>query len=43
MPVETLAMLHERLKPRAIAKMALAVAPPRKTRFGGSLALSKVH
>jgi ATP-dependent DNA ligase len=23
--------------------MALAVAPPRKTRFGGTLALSKVH
>jgi bifunctional non-homologous end joining protein LigD len=43
MPFETLAMLHERLKPLAIPKMALAVAPPRKTRFGGPLALSKVH
>jgi len=36
-------MLHERLKPLAIPMMALAVAPPRNTRFGGPLALSKVH
>jgi ATP-dependent DNA ligase len=39
----TLEMLHERLKPLAISKMPLAAAPPRKTRFGGPLALSKVH
>ena len=43
MSFSTLAMLHERLKPLGIPKMALAVAPPRKTRFGGPLALSKVH
>ena len=41
--VETLAALHDRLKPLAIPTMPLAVAPPRKTRFGGPLALSKVH
>jgi ATP-dependent DNA ligase len=34
MPVETLAMLHERLKPLDIPKMALAVVPRRNTRFG---------
>jgi DNA ligase D-like protein (predicted ligase) len=39
----TLAMLHARLKHLAILRMPLAVAPPRKTRFGGPLALSKVH
>jgi bifunctional non-homologous end joining protein LigD len=43
MSVKTLDMLHALLKPLAIPKMALAVAPPRKTRFGGPLALSKVH
>ncbi len=43
MSVETLAMLHERLEPLVIPKMALAVAPPRETRFGGPLPLSKVH
>ena len=43
MSFQALAMLHERLKPLAIPQMALAVAPPRKTRFGGPLALSKVH
>jgi ATP-dependent DNA ligase len=43
MTVKTLAMLHSRVKPLAVAKMPLAVAPPRKTRFGGPLALSKVH
>jgi bifunctional non-homologous end joining protein LigD len=36
-------MLHATLKPLAIPMMALAVAPPRNTRFGGPLALSKVH
>jgi ATP-dependent DNA ligase len=43
MPVETLAMLHERLKPLAIKTMPLSVPPPREQRFGGPLALSKVH
>jgi bifunctional non-homologous end joining protein LigD len=36
-------MLHERLRPLAIKTMPLAKAPSRKQRFGGSLALSKVH
>jgi bifunctional non-homologous end joining protein LigD len=36
-------MLHQRLEQLAVPKMALAVAPPRKQRFGGPLALSKVH
>lgn len=43
MSVKTLDMLLAKLKPLEIPKMALAVAPPRKTRFGGPLALSKVH
>jgi ATP-dependent DNA ligase len=43
MSLRTLAMLHQRLEPLAVPKMALAVAPPRKQRFGGPLALSKVH
>jgi ATP-dependent DNA ligase len=43
MPVRTLLMLHERLRPLAIKTMSLATAPPRKQRFGGPLALSKVH
>jgi quercetin dioxygenase-like cupin family protein len=40
---KTLRMVHEKLKPLAIDKMPLAVAPPRKSRFGGTLSLSKVH
>ena len=43
MPVKTLVTLHERLRPLAIKTMPLAKAPPRKQRFGGPLALSKVH
>ena len=43
MSEKTLRMLHGRLAPLATPKMPLAVAPPRKTRFGGPLALSKVH
>jgi bifunctional non-homologous end joining protein LigD len=43
MSVKTLAMLHERMAPLAVSKMPLTAAPPRKTRFGGPLALSKVH
>jgi ATP-dependent DNA ligase len=38
-----LSMLHSRLKPLAAPKMPLDVAPPRKTRFGGPLELSRVH
>jgi bifunctional non-homologous end joining protein LigD len=40
---KTLRMLHGKLAPLAIDKMPLAVAPPRKTRFVGTLSLSKVH
>jgi bifunctional non-homologous end joining protein LigD len=43
MPRKTLQMLHDRLRPLAIPKMPLAERPPRKQRFGGPLALSKVH
>ena len=39
----TLAMLHGRLAPLAIAKTPLAIAPPHRSRFGGPLALSRVH
>jgi ATP-dependent DNA ligase len=40
---KTLRMVHGKLASLAIDKMPLAVAPPRKTRFGGTLSLSKVH
>jgi bifunctional non-homologous end joining protein LigD len=43
MSEKTLRMLHGRLQPLATTKMPLAVASPRKTRFGGTLALFKVH
>jgi ATP-dependent DNA ligase len=43
MSEKTLRMLHARLAPLATPTMPLAIAPPRKTRFGGTLALSKVH
>lgn len=43
MPAKTLHTLHERLQPLAIAKTPLSEPPPRKQRFGGPLALSKVH
>jgi bifunctional non-homologous end joining protein LigD len=43
MSVQTLAMLHQRLAPLAVASMPLSSPPPRKSRFGGPLALSKVH
>ena len=43
MSVETLTMLHKRLAPLSTPKMPLSVPPPRKSRFGGPLALSKVH
>jgi bifunctional non-homologous end joining protein LigD len=43
MPVKTLVMLDERLRPLAIETTPLAKAPPRRQRFGGPLALSKVH
>ena len=43
MSVETLATLHARLVPLAIPTMPLAMPPPRDSRFGRPLALSKVH
>jgi DNA ligase D-like protein (predicted ligase) len=38
-----LAELAARLKPLAVDKMPLAVPPPRETRFGSRLELSRVH
>jgi ATP-dependent DNA ligase len=43
MSVQTLAMLHQRLAPLATLTMPLSSPPPRRSRFGGPLALSKVH
>jgi DNA ligase D-like protein (predicted ligase) len=43
MSVKTLAMLHDRLEPLATSQMPLSSPPPRRSRFGGPLALSKVH
>jgi ATP-dependent DNA ligase len=43
MSQKTLALLHRRLKPLSIRRMPLAAPPPRDTRFGGKLALSRVH
>ena len=36
-------MLHKRLKPLSVPKTPLSAPPPRRSRFGGPLALSKVH
>ena len=43
MSQKTLALLHRRLKPLVIGAMPLAARPPKETRFGGKLALSRVH
>jgi DNA ligase D-like protein (predicted ligase) len=43
MPDETLRMLHRKLKPLAVAKMPLDEKPPRKSRYGTPLELSRVH
>jgi DNA ligase D-like protein (predicted ligase) len=40
---KTLRMVHGKLTPLAIDTMPLSTAPPRKSRFGGTLSLSKVH
>jgi ATP-dependent DNA ligase len=40
---KTLRMVHGKIAPLAVDKMPLAVAPPRKAHFGGTLSLSKVH
>jgi bifunctional non-homologous end joining protein LigD len=43
MSPKTLALLQRRLKPLGVKTMPLAVPPPKETRFGGKLALSRVH
>jgi DNA ligase D-like protein (predicted ligase) len=43
MPDKVLADLRRRLEPLARAKPPLSVLPPRKTRFGSPLVLSRVH
>jgi DNA ligase D-like protein (predicted ligase) len=43
MPVKVLAELRRRLEPLARKTSPLAVPPPRKTRFGSPLVLSRVH
>jgi ATP-dependent DNA ligase len=43
MSQKTLAALHARLAPLAVETSPLAIPPPRETRFGGRLALSRVH
>jgi ATP-dependent DNA ligase len=43
MPVAELERLWQRLQPLVIDKMPLAVPPPRSTRFGSPLVLSRVH
>jgi DNA ligase D-like protein (predicted ligase) len=43
MPVKVLGDLRRRLDPLARAKPPLSILPPRKTRFGSPLVLSRVH
>ena len=43
MPVAELERLWQRLQPFVVDKMALAQPPPRGTRFGSPLVLSRVH
>jgi DNA ligase D-like protein (predicted ligase) len=43
MPDKTLADLRRKLEPLARTSMPLAAPPPRKTRFGSPLILSRVH
>ena len=43
MPDKVLADLRRRLDPLARASSPLSVPPPRKTRFGSPLVLSRVH
>jgi DNA ligase D-like protein (predicted ligase) len=43
MPDKVLADLRRRLEPLARAKSPLSIAPPRKTRFGSPLVLSRLH
>jgi bifunctional non-homologous end joining protein LigD len=43
MPVAELERLSHRLQPLAIEKMPLSVPPPRNSRFGSPLVLSRIH
>jgi bifunctional non-homologous end joining protein LigD len=43
MSEKTLRKLHEKLTPLAVSKMPLAEKPPRESRFGSPLQLSRVH
>ena len=43
MSVKTLALLPQRLAPLAATRMPLSSPPPKGARFGGPLALSRVH
>jgi bifunctional non-homologous end joining protein LigD len=43
MPVAELERLWQRLQPLAIDKMPLAIPPPRGSRFGSPMVLSRVH
>ena len=43
MPDKVLADLRRRLEPLALTKSPLSAPPPRKTRFGSPLVLSRVH
>jgi len=43
MPVAELERLWQRLKPLAVEKMPLSTPPPRGSRFGSPLVLSRVH
>jgi ATP-dependent DNA ligase len=43
MSEKTLRMLHGKLTPLAVSAMPLAEKPPRKSRFGSPLQLSRVH
>jgi bifunctional non-homologous end joining protein LigD len=43
MPVAELERLWQRLQPLVVDKMPLAISPPRGTRFGSPLVLSRVH
>ena len=43
MPVAELERLWQRLQPLVVDKMPLAESPPRGTRFGSPLVLSRVH
>jgi bifunctional non-homologous end joining protein LigD len=43
MSLQTLPMLHQRLAPLRTSQMPLSSPPPKRSRFGGPLALSKLH